>query len=93
MWHDPLLLAVFIAGLMVGRAPEYLGKKDCVAEMKWVAVAIYPPAVVLLGTTLALFTDVGRIVILNPGPSSFSEVLYAFTSAANNNGRFAFCWA
>ncbi|EEG83191.1 K+-transporting ATPase, A subunit [Proteus penneri ATCC 35198] len=82
-----VLLAVFIAGLMVGRAPEYLGKKIGVAEMKWVAVAILiSPAVVLLGTTLALFTDVGREAILNPGPHGFSEVLYAFTSAANNNG-------
>lgn len=82
-----VLLAVFIAGLMVGRAPEYLGKKIGVAEMKWVAVAILiSPTIVLLGTTLALFTDVGREAILNPGPHGFSEVLYAFTSAANNNG-------
>ena len=82
-----VLLAVFIAGLMVGRAPEYLGKKIGVAEMKWVAVAILiSPAITLLGTTLALFSQVGREAILNPGPHGFSEVLYAFTSAANNNG-------
>lgn len=82
-----VLLAVFIAGLMVGRAPEYLGKKIGVAEMKWVAVAILiSPAITLLGTTLALFSEVGREAILNPGPHDFSEVLYAFTSAANNNG-------
>ncbi|HGW8911478.1 TPA: potassium-transporting ATPase subunit KdpA [Proteus mirabilis] len=82
-----VLLAVFIAGLMVGRAPEYLGKKIGVAEMKWVAVAILiSPAITLLGTTLALFSEVGREAILNPGPHGFSEVLYAFTSAANNNG-------
>ncbi|HAU5008668.1 potassium-transporting ATPase subunit KdpA [Proteus mirabilis] len=82
-----VLLAVFIAGLMVGRAPEYLGKKIGVAEMKWVAVAILiSPAITLLGTTLALFSEVGREAILNPGPHGFSEVLYAITSAANNNG-------
>lgn len=82
-----VLLAVFIAGLMVGRAPEYLGKKIGVSEMKWVAIAILiSPTVVLLGTALALFTDVGREAILNPGPHGFSEVLYAFTSLANNNG-------
>lgn len=82
-----VLLAVFIAGLMVGRAPEYLGKKIGVAEMKWVAVAILiSPAITLLGTTLAPFSEVGREAILNPGPHGFSEVLYAFTSAANNNG-------
>lgn len=82
-----VLLAVFIAGLMVGRAPEYLGKKIGVAEMKWVAVAILiSPAITILGTTLALFSEVGREAILNPGPHGFSEVLYAFTSAANNNG-------
>lgn len=82
-----VLLAVFIAGLMVGRAPEYLGKKIGVTEMKWVAMAILiSPAIILIGTTLALFTDVGREAILNPGPHGFSEVLYAFTSAANNNG-------
>lgn len=82
-----VLLAVFIAGLMVGRAPEYLGKKIGVAEMKWVAVAILiSPAVILTGTALALFTDAGRDAILNPGAHGFSEVLYALTSAANNNG-------
>ena len=82
-----MILYVLLAGLMVGRAPEYLGKKIGVAEMKWVAVAILiSPAITLLGTTLALFSEVGREAILNPGPHGFSEVLYAFTSAANNNG-------
>lgn len=82
-----VLLAVFLAGLMIGRTPEYLGKKIEVREMKMVAVAILvTPTLVLLGTTLALMTDAGRAGILNPGAHGFSEVLYAFSSAANNNG-------
>lgn len=82
-----VLLAVFIAGLMIGRTPEYLGKKIEVREMKMVAIAILvTPTLVLCGTTLALMTDVGRAAIFNPGAHGFSEVLYAFSSAANNNG-------
>ncbi|EMH4161891.1 potassium-transporting ATPase subunit KdpA [Pluralibacter gergoviae] len=82
-----VLLAVFIAGLMVGRTPEYLGKKIDVREMKMTALAILvTPALVLLGTALALMTDAGRAAIFNPGIHGFSEVLYAVSSAANNNG-------
>ncbi|WET39490.1 potassium-transporting ATPase subunit KdpA [Citrobacter enshiensis] len=82
-----VLLAVFIAGLMIGRTPEYLGKKIDVREMKMTALAILvTPALVLLGTALAMMTDAGRSGMLNPGPHGFSEVLYAVSSAANNNG-------
>ncbi|WP_145519328.1 potassium-transporting ATPase subunit KdpA [Yersinia bercovieri] len=82
-----VLLTVFIAGLMIGRTPEYLGKKIDVFDMKMTALAILvTPAVVLLGAALALCTDAGRAGILNPGAHGFSEVLYALSSAANNNG-------
>ncbi|MGB7801098.1 potassium-transporting ATPase subunit KdpA [Buttiauxella sp.] len=82
-----VLLTVFIAGLMIGRTPEYLGKKIDVAEMKMTAMAILvTPALVLLGTALAMMTDAGRAGMLNPGIHGFSEVLYAVSSAANNNG-------
>jgi len=82
-----VLLTVFIAGLMIGRTPEYLGKKIDVREMKMTALAILvTPALVLLGTALALALPAGRAGILNPGAHGFSEVLYALSSAANNNG-------
>ncbi|MGL4858233.1 MAG: potassium-transporting ATPase subunit KdpA [Enterobacteriaceae bacterium] len=82
-----VLLSVFIAGLMIGRTPEYLGKKIEAREMKMVAIAILvPPALTLIGTALAVSTEAGRAGILNPGPHGFSEVLYAYTSASNNNG-------
>lgn len=82
-----VLLAVFIAGLMIGRTPEYLGKKIDVREMKMTALAILvTPALVLLGTGLAMMTEAGRSGMLNPGIHGFSEVLYAVSSAANNNG-------
>ncbi|MDA4644846.1 potassium-transporting ATPase subunit KdpA [Enterobacter hormaechei] len=82
-----VLLAVFIAGLMIGRTPEYLGKKIDVREMKMTAIAILvTPALVLLGTALALMTEAGRAGIYNPGIHGFSEVLYGVSSAANNNG-------
>ncbi|OAT76241.1 potassium-transporting ATPase subunit KdpA [Mangrovibacter phragmitis] len=82
-----VILAVFIAGLMIGRTPEYLGKRITLAEMKWTALAILvTPALVLLGTALATLTPFGREAILNPGAHGFSEVLYALSSAANNNG-------
>ncbi|TCW16904.1 K+-transporting ATPase ATPase A chain [Raoultella sp. BIGb0138] len=82
-----VMLAVFIAGLMIGRTPEYLGKKIDVREMKMIALAILvTPTLVLLGTALAMMTDAGRAGIFNPGAHGFSEVLYAVTSAANNNG-------
>ncbi|MER2528824.1 MAG: potassium-transporting ATPase subunit KdpA [Candidatus Competibacter denitrificans] len=81
------IMAVFIAGLMIGRTPEYLGKKIEVYEMKMMAIAILvTPLLVLSGTAVAVMTTSGQAGILNPGAHGFSEVLYAFTSAANNNG-------
>ena len=81
------VLAVFLAGLMIGRTPEYLGKKIEPAEMKLVAIAILmTPMLVLIGTAIAVGTDAGRAGPLNPGAAGFSEILYAFSSAANNNG-------
>ena len=81
------IIAVFVAGLMVGRTPEYLGKKIEAFEMKMAALVILiPPMVVLVGTAVAVATDWGKSSILNPGPHGFSEVLYAFSSAGNNNG-------
>ena len=79
--------AVFISGLMVGRTPEYLGKKIEAYEMKMASLAILiPPITVKLGTALAVATAAGRAGILNPGAHGFSEVLYAVSSAGNNNG-------
>jgi len=81
------ILAVFIAGLMIGRTPEYLGKKIESFEMKMVAIAILvTPLLVLLGTAIAVQSAAGRAGIANPGAHGFSEVLYALTSAGNNNG-------
>lgn len=81
------IMAVFIAGLMIGRTPEYLGKKIEAHEMKMVSIAILvTPLLVLCGTAVAVLADAGRAGILNPGPHGFSEVLYALSSAANNNG-------
>jgi len=81
------IVAVFIAGLMIGRTPEYLGKKIEAYEMKMAAVVILvPPLVVLGGTAIALMLDVGKASVFNPGAHGFSEVLYAFSSAGNNNG-------
>jgi len=81
------VLAVFIAGLMIGRTPEYLGKKIEVYEMKLTSIAILvTPLLVLLGTAVAVGAGAGRAGIANPGAHGFSEVLYAFSSAANNNG-------
>ncbi len=81
------ILAVFIAGLMIGRTPEYLGKKIEVHEMKLTSIAILvTPILVLAGTAIAVMADAGRVGIANPGPHGFSEILYAFSSAANNNG-------
>ncbi len=84
------LLAVFIAGLMIGRTPEYLGKKIESFDMKMVAIGILvTPLLVLLGTALAVVTDAGRATIFNPGADGFAEVLYAFSSAVNNGSAFA----
>jgi K+-transporting ATPase ATPase A chain len=82
-----VIVSVFIAGLMVGRTPEYLGKKIQVFEMKMASIAILVPcAAVLIGTAIAVTIEAGRAGILNPGAQGFSEVLYALTSASNNNG-------
>ncbi|WP_329575791.1 potassium-transporting ATPase subunit KdpA [Kitasatospora sp. NBC_01250] len=81
------VVAVFVAGLMVGRTPEYLGKKLGGREMKFASLYILTtPAIVLIGTGTAMTFKAERAAILNSGPHGFSEVLYAFTSAANNNG-------
>ena len=81
------IIAVFIAGLMVGRTPEYLGKKIESYEMKMASLVILlPSAAVLLGTAVASATDVGTATLGNPGIHGFSEILYAFSSGANNNG-------
>jgi K+-transporting ATPase ATPase A chain len=81
------IVAVFLAGLMIGRTPEYLGKKIEAFEMKMAAIIILvPPLVVLGGTALALILDVGKASVFNNGAHGFSEVLYAFSSAGNNNG-------
>ena len=81
------IVAVFVAGLMVGRTPEYLGKKIEPYEMKMASLGILvPPIVVLLGTAVAVLVPAGRAGPANPGAHGFSEILYAFSSAANNNG-------
>ena len=81
------IIAVFVAGLMVGRTPEYLGKKIEAYEMKMASLVILvPPAIVLVGTALAVVVSAGKAGMLNVGPHGFSEVLYAFSSAGNNNG-------
>lgn len=81
------LIAVFVAGLMVGRTPEYLGKKIEAYEMKMASLVIlFPPAVVLIGTAAALLSPAARASMQDAGPHGFSEVLYAFSSMGNNNG-------
>jgi K+-transporting ATPase ATPase A chain len=81
------ILAVFIAGLMIGRTPEYLGKKIETFEMKMIAIVILvTPMLVLFGTALAVMLAAGKAGIFNPSTHGFSEVLYAVSSAANNNG-------
>jgi K+-transporting ATPase ATPase A chain len=81
------VLAVFIAGLMIGRTPEYLGKKIEAHEMKMTSIAILvTPLLVLLGTAVAVMAEAGRAGIANPGAHGFAEILYALSSAANNNG-------
>jgi potassium-transporting ATPase potassium-binding subunit len=82
-----VIIAVFVAGLMVGRTPEYLGKKIEIYEMKMSAlIVLIPVLTVLTGTSVALVAPAGRAGIFNAGPQGFSEVLYAFSSAGNNNG-------
>jgi len=81
------IMAVFIAGLMIGRTPEYIGKKIEVFEMKMTAIVILlTPFLVLMGTAVAILVSAGKLGIFNPGAHGFSEVLYALSSAANNNG-------
>jgi potassium-transporting ATPase potassium-binding subunit len=81
------IVAVFVAGLMIGRTPEYLGKKIEAYEIKMSAIAVLIPLVmVLAGTALAVMLDAGRAGVANPGAHGFSEILYAFSSAGNNNG-------
>jgi K+-transporting ATPase ATPase A chain len=81
------IIAVFVAGLMVGRTPEYLGKKIEPYEMKMASLVILIPPLVVLGfTALAVVTEAGRATIFNPGAHGFSEVLYAYSSQGNNNG-------
>ncbi len=82
-----VIVAVFVAGLMVGRTPEYLGKKIEPFEMKMAALLILIMPIVVLGlTALAAVTNAGQAAISNPGPHGFSQILYAFTSQGNNNG-------
>jgi K+-transporting ATPase ATPase A chain len=81
------IIGVFIAGLMIGRTPEYLGKKIDAFEMKMSSIAILVmPFIALVGTAVAVSATAGKAGAANPGAHGFSEILYAFTSAANNNG-------
>jgi K+-transporting ATPase ATPase A chain len=81
------IVGVFIAGLMIGRTPEYLGKKIESFEMKMSSIAILVmPFIVLIGTAVAVNMTAGQAGVANPGAHGFSEILYAFTSASNNNG-------
>ena len=81
------ILAVFLAGLMIGRTPEYLGKKIEAFEMKMASIAVLvPPLCVLAGTAIAVVTPLGVSGLQDRGPHGFSEILYAFTSMGNNNG-------
>jgi potassium-transporting ATPase potassium-binding subunit len=81
------IITVFIAGLMIGRTPEYLGKKLGAFEVKMASISILvPPLLVLCGTAVAVMVDAGKAGVANPGEHGFSEILYAFSSASNNNG-------
>jgi len=82
-----VIIAMFIAGLMVGRTPEYLGKKIEPREMTVATIIILIPIfLILIGSAVAVLVDPGKTAVLNPGPHGFSEILYAFTSASQNNG-------
>jgi K+-transporting ATPase ATPase A chain len=82
-----VIVAVFVAGLMVGRTPEYLGKKIEAYEMKMASLMILAPILlVMVGTAIAVSVPAGRAAIRNPEAHGFSEILYAFSSASNNNG-------
>ncbi|MFE3451289.1 potassium-transporting ATPase subunit KdpA [Nonomuraea sp. NPDC059194] len=81
------VITVFVAGLMVGRTPEYLGKKIGAREIKLASMYfLVTPILVLVGTAVAMGNQAGLAAMLNSGPHGFSEILYAFTSASNNNG-------
>ncbi|MCC6953477.1 MAG: potassium-transporting ATPase subunit A, partial [Deltaproteobacteria bacterium] len=81
------IVAVFISGLLVGRTPEYLGKKIGAYEMKMASLVILvPPILVLIGTAIGVSVEAGRASIYNPGAHGFSEMLYAYSSLGNNNG-------
>ncbi|MFO1206045.1 MAG: potassium-transporting ATPase subunit KdpA [Burkholderiales bacterium] len=81
------IVAVFVAGLMIGRTPEYLGKKIEAFEIKMSAIVVLVPLFAVLGgTAIAVLVDAGRAGVANPGAHAFSEILYAFSSAGNNNG-------
>jgi K+-transporting ATPase ATPase A chain len=81
------IMAVFVAGLMIGRTPEYIGKKIESFEMKMTSIVILvTPFLVLVGTAIAVMVEAGRLGIFNPGAHGFSEILYALSSASNNNG-------
>ena len=81
------IVAVFVAGLMIGRTPEYLGKKIGAFEIKMSAIVVLVPLVMVLGgTAVAVMSEAGRAGVANPGTHAFSEILYAFSSAGNNNG-------
>src|SRR5450631_647128 len=81
------VIAVFLAGLMIGRTPEYLGKKIEAFDIKMASLIILiPPMIILGGTAIAVMVDAGKAGIANPGAHGFSEILYAFSSAGNNNG-------
>jgi len=82
-----VIVAVFVAGLMVGRTPEYLGKKIEAYEMKMASlILLIPVFTALVGTAIGVMTREGKAGVLNPGPHGFSEILYAFSSATGNNG-------
>jgi K+-transporting ATPase ATPase A chain len=81
------IVAVFVAGLMIGRTPEYLGKKIGAFEIKMSAIVLLIPLFMVLGgTAISVMLDAGRAGVANPGAHSFSEILYAYSSAGNNNG-------
>jgi K+-transporting ATPase ATPase A chain len=81
------VIAVFLAGLMIGRTPEYLGKKIEAFDIKMASLVILiPPMIILGGTAIAVLTDAGKAGVANPGAHGFSEILYAFSSAVGNNG-------
>ncbi len=82
-----VIIAVFVAGLMIGRTPEYLGKKIEAYEMKMASLMVLIPVLlVLFGTAIAVITPAGKTAVFNPGAHGFSEILYAFSSTSNNNG-------